>query len=693
MKKIVLLLVSVALIAGCTKRKQSEKERMCTRIDIASIVSLFPRTVGQVLALGSGCKELMDNMVQSLDAIPAHQRTFANSIRPYDAAHLRYMVNKNILTIFALLSSQPDLQSQANAQALSLDQYETDRLRGNATIYQAFKEYLDYGQDFCRKNGANLQFVQKMLQKFEHDGMSLPVDCRADVVALKKEAHSLAAQFNGNIVYDVKSVVIGSEGLQGVARDFIKTLSLDKDGNYVVPIDFTTFFTIMENCLVEQTRKDYFLAFGQRAYPQNRSVLQNLLNNRHACAKKMGAADWATYELSDQMIKNPKNADKFLWNMVYALQPYDDQDFSKLVEKLPPSVQLTKHGQLKPWDEALVKSWYRKHHFDLNDYDIAAYFPLDHTLDQLLQQFARFFYLEFKKEDIAPEQLWAPDVLCYRVYSLKTQSVMGYLFVDLYQHSYKKVQEPCHFMLIPTIKDDCSIRCAGASVMVANFAQSTHDKPTLLELSDVTSLFHELGHALHALFGSTCFADFSGTQVVKDFVEVPSQMLEHWLEQEDVLKAISKHYQTGQPLCKDMIEKILAAQRFGKAGRMLKQTFLGLISLQMFQDWHKKDVHAMVEKLYKKVFKHIAYEPDYYFEYSFGHLAHYGASYYTYIWSRAIAADLFEEIKHRGLNAHVGQEYAKTVLSPGGFRSPNQIVKKFLKRPFNVKAFLKQFES
>lgn len=687
------MFLCVISLAGC-KKKKSEKERMCTRIDIEAVLSLFPQSVGAIHALGSGCKELMQSMIQSIDAIPAEQRTFANSIRPYDAARLQCMVNKNLLTIFALLSSNPELQAVANAQVLDVDQFETDVLSRNVSIYQSFKEYNQHGQDLIRKTGANTQYVQKIIQQYEHAGMLLPAEQRADLVNLEKEANMLAAQFNGNIVYDARSLIKPLADLQGVPESFLQTLRQDDQDNYVLPIDFTTFFMIMENCQIEKTRKDYFVAFGQRAYPQNQSVLHELLNKRQAFAQTIGVQDYATYELSDQMIKDPKRAEHFLWNMVHALQKYDTQDFAELTKDLPPSVELTKHGMLQPWDEAFVKSWYRKHHFHVSDYDIAAYFPLDHTLEQLLQLFAQFFYIEFRKEEINPAQLWAPDVLCYRVYSLRTQSVMGYLFLDLYDHSYKKVQEPCHFMLIPTIKDDCSIRCAGASVMVANFALPIADKPTLLELSDVISVFHELGHALHALFGATCYADFSGTQVVKDFVEVPSQMLEHWLEQPSVLQKISNHYKTGLPLTKEMIEQILAAERFGKAGRMLKQAFLGLVSLEIYRDGYKKDIHHMIKKLYKQVFKHIVYEPEHYFEYSFAHLANYGASYYTYVWSRVIAADLFDTIKQRGMfDNQVGQEYVRAILSPGGFRSPHQTVKKFLKRPFNTKAFVGQFET
>lgn len=689
----IVFLVSV-LFVGCKNKKQPEKERMCSRVDVERVISLLPHSVEEVNLLGSSSQQIMNDMIFGLDTIKAKNRTFSNTVRPYEVAKFDFLMHKNLLTILAFLSSNQAIQAAANAQALSLDRYETDVLMRNVSIYHAFKEYSVDGPDIYCKRGANQQFLQKKIQAFDNQGMLLPFEQRVDMIALDKEANGLAAQFNGNIVYDNRSIVVSDKDLGGIPRSFMGTLQLNAQGDYILPIDFETFFMIMENCESEKVRKEYFLAFGQRAYPQNKYVLQDLLQKRHKLALKLGYSDFATYELSDQMVQSPKKAEKFLWQMVDDLQKYDDRDFARLTESLPPSVVLTKDKKLKPWDEAFVKSWYRKKHFFVDDYNLAAYFPLDYTLQKMLQIFSSFFYVEFKKEDVAPEHLWAPDVTCYRVYSLANQMVIGYLFLDLYKHSYKKAQEPCHFMFIPTIKDDCSIRCAGASVMVANFAEPKVDKPTLLELSDVTSLFHELGHALHALFGAACFVDYSGTQVVKDFVEVPSQMLEYWLEDPMVLQNISKHYQTGQPLPKELIEQIVSAEHFGGAGRMLKQAFLGLVSLYAYRDGHQEDFHKIVEKIYKKVFKNLVYEPDHYFEYSFAHLANYSASYYTYIWSRVIAADLFGYIQLRGgiLNSDVGKEYAKEVLSHGGFINPQHMLKKFLKRPFNNHAFLRQFE-
>ncbi len=246
-------------------------------------------------------------------------------------------------------------------------------------------------------------------------------------------------------------------------------------------------------------------------------------------------------------------------------------------------------------------------------------------------------------------------------------------------------------MIVPSIRDDCSTSCVGSSVVVASFAPATSDKPTLLTLDQVVTLFHEMGHALHALFGATRFTQFSGTQVVADFVEAPSQMLECWFDKPELWKVVGRHYKTGDPISDEVIDKIIASLKIGRSEKMLQQLFLGLVSLKMHeQNIEDKDIHSMIEQLYKKTFKHIAYEPDCCFETSLMPLASdLAAAYYMYPWTQVIAADLFNSVYQRGIFEYeTGNDYVTEVLSPGGLRSPYEMLGRFLGRPFNNRAFL-----
>ena len=664
---------------------------MCTRITLDQIIEMIPKTVDQVNQLVYEAKDKMNVALRSIGAVKQNDRNYYNTLREYDSAKITFDTNWNILKVLAWLDADSSLQFAANNGVFDLDQYNTEHIERNVVLYDAFKEYKEFGKDSQRQTRNVKMYLDKKIKTFEHNGLLLSVDARAAALAKEQEANDLGARFNGNVTHDIRTIVVPKDELGGVPKSFLDTLQKDQQGNYRLPTDMKTFFTIMENCTYEPTRRTYFLAFGQRAYPTNLPILEQLIQKRNEFAHLLGHTDFATYQYADQMAKTPKRVEQFLWDMVHTLRKQDEHDFMLLTKKLSESVELTKDKKMKPWDEAFIKSYYRKYHFNVNDHDIAQYFPLEHTLDALLDQFKKFFHIDFEQQEC--ENLWAQDVICYRVRSMNNQGILGYLFLDLYQREHKQVTEPQYVTLIPTISDDCNIACVGASVMMANLTQSTEEKPTLLDLHDVKLLFHELGHAIHALFGATPFVDVSGTNVVKDFIEAPSQMLEFWLDEPEVLQAISSHYQTGHSLQKDTIEQILAAQAFGESGRVLKQLLLALVGLHLFKAGYDKDIHKIVGKLYKKVFRTIAYEPAHYFELGFSHLANYAASYYMYVWSRVIAADLFHHIKEKGLSNHqVAQKYIKYILSPGGLRDPNKMLKNFLGRPFNNKAFLEYVE-
>ena len=693
-------------LGGCKKKKVAQ-ERICARIDFERIVALFPKTISDVSSLAHTSKDIMNVAIDHIGEVQACARTYQNTVLSYEQAYFQFFVNLCVLRVLSMLSSDEGMQEEAQKAVDDLQGYQVDVLSSNVTLCQAFSEYLELGSDNYKKSISVQYFLHHMMQEFDHIGVQLPVAQRVDVVCLQKEIQELAERYVSNVVHDERNIVVSRGELNGVSDEFISSLGMDDNDNYIVPINAHAFASIMENCLVETTRRSCFLLFEQRAYPHNQMILEELLHKRHALAHILGYPNFASYQLQGLMVKNPKKAEKFLWNMIKDVQPYADKDFAWITQAgLPPSVQLINGQMLKPWDIALVRAWYQKRHFDINWHEVSQYFSLQQVVPAFLQQFNRFFHIEFEPQKV--EGLWATGLQCYRIRSLKHQSVLGYMFFDLYQRPLKKIAplmpgalstDPAipriaqgHMMIIPSIRDDCSISCVGSSVVMANFIAPMNDKPTLLGLGDVIVLFHEMGHALHALFGATRFTQFSGTQVVQDFMEVPSQMLEYWFDEPELLQAVGCHYQTGAHMPKDMIEKIIASLKFDRSHSMLQQLFLGMVSLRLHGNGMQGyEIQSMIEQLYKKIFKHVAYEPECHLEASFMHLVgNYGAAYYMYPWTSVIAADLFDSVRQKGIFTYAtGNAYVTEVLSPGGLRSPYEMIGRFLNRPFNNHAFLK----
>ena len=262
------------------------------------------------------------------------------------------------------------------------------------------------------------------------------------------------------------------------------------------------------------------------------------------------------------------------------------------------------------------------------------------------------------------------------------------MFLDLYQRPGKKITDPCSICLIPAIRDDCSIPCIGASIVATQF-NSNQEGVTLLEFTDVIALLHEIGHAMHDIFGATRFTLFSGTQVQQDFLEAPSLMLEYLFDEPRVIEKINHHYKEQKTLSSNQINQLIAAQKFGRADRMLKQVYLSLLSLELFKTNGNIDITKLSSRLYKKIFQFVDFDPNYHVETTLHHLAgNYASVYYTYPLSAIIGADLFKHIKDTVfVNNQVGDKYVTDILSPGGSVKPQVLLKKFLGRSFSSQAY------
>jgi len=225
---------------------------------------------------------------------------------------------------------------------------------------------------------------------------------------------------------------------------------------------------------------------------------------------------------------------------------------------------------------------------------------------------------------------------------------------------------------------------------MANFPKATADKPALFTRNDVSTFFHEFGHALHAMLGRTALAGQAGTSVKRDFVELPSQMLEEWLWDRQILKMVSGHYKTGEPLSDELIDTILKLKTFDTGNFVQRQVMLSAIALNYYLPGADKDLYAILYDMSSTYRPQFARHHEDHFYASWGHLTGYAAGYYGYLWSRVFAQDIFEQIKHYGLLDHtIGKKYIDTIIGRGGSADPNQLLYDFLGREPSSDAFFK----
>ena len=374
------------------------------------------------------------------------------------------------------------------------------------------------------------------------------------------------------------------------------------------------------------------------------------------------------------MLQDLEQVEKLLWENVEKLQEKEHRMYEEMLQYQPKSVQLTEDDQLKPWDETFVKSYFRRKVLGVKDKRIARYFPLQKVLPKIIHLYEQFFSLSFEEED--RYSWWADDVVLYRVSDEQTKELLGYVFFDLLYRN-GKYEEQKHITLVPGIRDDCDLPCSSISVVVSDYRKPCSGDVQLM-IDDVRTLIHEIGHAVHACFGATKFAQLSGTQVARDFVEMPSQIFEFWLEDPDILQSISSHTQTGAPLSRKHINKIVKAEEYVSVSQLLKQCYISLLMIELYKQGDR-DPHEVAKEVYQKVYPYLAYDPDQYIECNVDHFASYGPSYYSYVWTKILAENLFKKIEKRGiLNRSVGRKFSQHILSPGGSGDYHLMIQNFV---------------
>lgn len=654
--------------------------------DLPSIIASFPASKDAIEKQKTAAMQRAEQDIAAIIAVPASNRTFENTFGAYDKACAHFGITSARFELLHYVSPDKEVREAAEAAGIALSAFAIEKMRFNTALYAALKEY---AQDKALQEEITADqryFIAETLKGFKRSGLELPLEKQQEVKTIKKKLSELSVEFSKNIAEDASFITATKDELQGLEDDCIANLPKIDEGTYKLGTDYPTYSAVMQFCSVAQTRKKMYEVFVNRAYPKNKQVLENIIAHRDALAHLLGYASYAELNLEEEMVKTPERAQEFLEALVPKAQEKEREEFMLRIQDLPLSVELS-NGKMFPWDGAFAAAYHKKKYYNLDERLVSEYFPMDSTIAGLLDVYKSFFALDMVHERVAGA--WHEDVTLIKLYSKVDQELLGYIFLDLHPRP-NKFSHACHITIVPATRNEDGCKNPSVAVVIANFPKPQKDKPALLKRSDVNTFFHEFGHAIHALMGSTAITSFAGTSVKTDFVEMPSQMLEYWLFDRDILKMIGRHYITGEPLPDAMIDTIIQLKNFGEGAAVTRQLALAQLSLHIFGSGADKDLDALMRKIWGKTVLYSVYDDQGHFYSSFGHLTDYGARYYGYMWSKVFAADLFYAIKPHGLlNPEVGVRYAQTILAPGGSIEPDELIKNFLGREPNQEAFLK----
>ena len=545
--------------------------------------------------------------------------------------------------------------------------------------------------------------LNKTYKRFSRNGANLSQDKQKELREIDKELSKLKLQFGENVLAETNAYALhltnenDLAGLPEGAKEAAKQLAeaKDKEG-WLITLDYPSYIPFMTYADNRELRKELSLAFGSKGFKgnenDNKDIVLKIVNLRYERAQLLGYETHAHFVLEERMAKTPSSVDEFLNELLSKAKPAAEKEFNNLQNF---AKELDGIEQLQKWDSAYYSEKLKQKLFDLDDEKLKPYFKLENVIDGVFQVANKLFGLRFEeiknKEAIDYIDKYHEDVLTYKV--TDDEGLIAIFYADFFPRSGKRNGAWMTSYKSQMIKDGGHNHRPHVSI-VCNFTKPTKSRPSLLTFNEVTTLFHEFGHALHGMLANTTYPGLSGTSVFWDFVELPSQVLENWCYEKEALELFAKHYETGESIPMELIEKIKQSATFHEGMQTLRQLSFGLLDMS----WHGKDPSEIrnVKEHETNAFKSTKLYPDVRdncMSTAFAHIFQggYSSGYYSYKWAEVLDADAFDYFKEEGIfNKTVADKFKENVLSKGGTEDPMILYKRFRGKAPKPEALLRR---
>ena len=556
-------------------------------------------------------------------------------------------------------------------------------------VYKAVKAYADTQP---KLEGEDKLLLEHTLRDYRRAGLALPPEKRAEVEKLRKELARLETDFQANIVAVKAPVVFTKVELDGVPGTILDSPGVKTgDDSYTILANVTfQYNTVEETAKKEETRKHLYEVRFNLAREKNVPVLNDMLTHRNQIALKLGYKSWDDFQTEIKMAKSGAAAKTFINDLVAGIQPKFDAEVAEL-RKLKVAQTKDPNAQINIWDWRYFQNELKKEKYTVDTDALRVYFPFQRVLDGMFNIYQSIFGLKFTKI-IAPEK-WVDDLQLYMVTDAASGQPLGMFYLDMFPRD-GKFNHFAQFGIVPGKLLPNGKYQRPTVALICNFPPPSKDKPSLLSHSDVETLFHEFGHALHSIVTNAKYVRFSGTNVPADFVEAPSQMLQNWVWNKKVLDTFAGDYRDpSKKIPAELIAKMKEA-KLATVGVFYRRQFtfadIDLTLHDVHPEGQPYDSVAVSNPIFPKDFLPI--DPDTAFVAFFGHLAGYDAGYYGYAWADAIAADMatvFENAPNGFLDKTAGMKLRNEIYAPGGSRDIDISIRKFLGRERSIQPYLK----
>jgi thimet oligopeptidase len=639
-------------------------------------------TPEQIEKSGAQVMRTADKKYDAIVAIPDAKRTFANTVRAMERVGGEASQTLNPPLFLKYVSADEKIRNAGDSLEVAFSRWGI-KTGAREDLYKALVAALKNNPP---TDPVDKRLAEKMRLDFELNGLSLPKEKREQVIDLKQQISDIGIEFDTNLNEAQDSLLLSKDELKGMPDSYVARLDKAIDGRYKVTVSYPDFYPFMQNSTNADARRQLEAKFSNRASDKNLALLSKALVLRQQLAEVMGYKTFADYATVDRMAKNPKNVMEFLDGLVAKLKPYRDADLANLTT-LKQQTEGPNAGPIEIADWRFYDNQLKKTKYQVDAEEVRQYFPLDVVTDGLMSTYQKLFGVKFT--EIKPATAWHQDVQLFQVTDAKSGKLVGHFYLDLFprpnKYGHAAAWSIRKGMMLPGGKWQTPV-----SAMVCNFTKPTATDPSLLGHDEVETFFHEFGHVMHNLLTESQVGYFSGTSVYQDFVEAPSQMLENWVWNADVLKSLSGNYKDhSKKLPKELLDRMIAAKNLDNGLKYSRQAFFALTDMRYHMEPTTNTTEVWHDGM-KNIFG-IAAADGTHEEGSFGHLFGYEAGYYSYLWSEVFAADMFSRFEKEGvMNPATGYAYREKILAPGGTQEPMELLKSFLGREPNQEAFLRQ---
>jgi thimet oligopeptidase len=615
--------------------------------------------------------------------------TFKSTVVALDDLTYQAGIAANKATIIKEASTNPAMRTAAENAVKAFQEWAVG-IDYREDVYKAIKAFADTHPKLL---GEDEKLLNETLRDYRRAGLDLPPDRRKEVEQLRKELSKLGTDFDTNIVNGSAPVIFTKADLDGLPDSFFVSPGIKTgDDAYTVMANVTwQFNTVEENAKSEATRKQLYVIHDTLAKDTNVPVLNQMLALRNKIALRLGYKSWDDFQTEIKMAKTGANAEKYINDLIAGIQPKFENEVAEL-QKMKAADTKDPAAKIEAWDWRYYSNQRNKQKYAVDKEALRAFFPFQKVLDGMFNIYQSIFGLKFEK--ITAPYKWIDDLELYLVTDSATGEPLGMFYLDMFPREGKFNHFAQFDILSGKLLPDGKYQRPTVALL-CNFPPATADKPSLMTHSDVETLFHEFGHALHSIVTRAKYGRFAGTHVPGDFVEAPSQMLQNWVWDKKVLDTFAADYRDPSKKIPTEIIKKMNDAKLANAGVFYRRQFaFASLDLALHEQHPEDNAYNCVSisnPILERVFLPI--DPSTTFVSYFGHLNGYDAGYYGYAWADAIAADMatvFEKAKDGYLDKQAGLKLRREIYEPGDSRDVNISIEKFLGRKQSIQPFLKK---